>query len=41
VYLDKVKEDLMNIRSNKIMKNELIKQKKIPMLKPVYSNANN
>ena len=41
VYLDKVKEDLMNISSTKIMSKNELNQKRIPMSRLVYSNANN
>jgi hypothetical protein len=41
IYLDKVKEDLMNISSTKIMNKNELNQKRIPMSRFVYSNANN
>jgi len=40
VYLDKVKEDLMNISSTKIMNINELNKKRIPMSRLVYSNAN-
>lgn len=41
VYLDKVKEDLMNISATKIMNKNELNKKRIPVSRLVYSNANN
>jgi len=40
VYLDKVKEDLMNISSTKIMSKNELNKKRIPMSRLVYPNTN-